>query len=100
MSDHEEEHTIAEDLVVTKYKMAGEIVNRKCVEGAASYVVIRKFKFRASMFDAAHGKSRCPYNKLVVFGVRFLQCFIYHPESPSRGDECLVISPLVWEIFR
>ncbi|XP_045128920.1 proliferation-associated protein 2G4-like [Portunus trituberculatus] len=28
MSDHEEEHTIAEDLVVTKYKMAGEIVNR------------------------------------------------------------------------
>ncbi|XP_071537392.1 proliferation-associated protein 2G4 [Panulirus ornatus] len=28
MSDHEEEHTIAEDIVVTKYKMAGEIVNR------------------------------------------------------------------------
>ncbi|XP_045597910.1 proliferation-associated protein 2G4 [Procambarus clarkii] len=28
MSDHEDEHTIAEDLVVTKYKMAGEIVNR------------------------------------------------------------------------
>ena len=26
----EEEKTIAEDLVVTKYKMAGEIVNRKC----------------------------------------------------------------------
>jgi hypothetical protein len=25
----EEEKTIAEDLVVTKYKMAGEIVNRK-----------------------------------------------------------------------
>ncbi|CAL4113968.1 unnamed protein product [Meganyctiphanes norvegica] len=42
MSDHEDEHTIAEDLVVTKYKMAGEIVNRvlkhcltKCVEGAS-----------------------------------------------------------------
>lgn len=40
MSDHEDEHTIAEDIVVTKYKMAGEIVNRvlkhlvaKCVEG-------------------------------------------------------------------
>ena len=28
----EEEKTIAEDLVVTKYKMAGEIVNRKCVQ--------------------------------------------------------------------
>lgn len=28
MSDHEDEKTIAEDLVVTKYKMAGEIVNR------------------------------------------------------------------------
>lgn len=26
----EEEKTIAEDLVVTKYKMAGDIVNRKC----------------------------------------------------------------------
>lgn len=30
MADKEEtEKTIAEDLVVTKYKMAGEIVNRK-----------------------------------------------------------------------
>ena len=29
MSDREDEHTIAEDLVVTKYKMAGEIVNSK-----------------------------------------------------------------------
>ena len=29
MSDHEEEHTIAEDLVVTKYKMTSEIVNSK-----------------------------------------------------------------------
>lgn len=27
MSDHEDEHTIAEDIVVTKYKMAGDIVN-------------------------------------------------------------------------
>merc|ERR1739838_376206 len=42
MSDHEDEHTIAEDLVVTKYKMAGEIVNRvlktcltKCIDGAS-----------------------------------------------------------------
>jgi hypothetical protein len=26
---NEEEKTIAEDLVVTKYKMAGDIVNRK-----------------------------------------------------------------------
>ncbi|KAK3862662.1 hypothetical protein Pcinc_019208 [Petrolisthes cinctipes] len=42
MSDHEDEHTIAEDLVVTKYKMAGEIANRvlkllvaKCVPHAS-----------------------------------------------------------------
>lgn len=42
MSDHEDEHTIAEDLVVTKYKMSGEIANRvlkelvkKCVVGAS-----------------------------------------------------------------
>lgn len=32
MADDKEivEKTIAEDLVVTKYKLAGEIVNRKC----------------------------------------------------------------------
>lgn len=59
MSDHEEEHTIAEDLVVTKYKMAGEIVNRKCVREGAGCVVIRKFKLWASMFDVAHGNSWC-----------------------------------------
>lgn len=42
MSDHEDEHTIAEDIVVTKYKMVGDIVNRilkkiitKCVAGAS-----------------------------------------------------------------
>lgn len=33
MADKDEaEKTIAEDLVVTKYKMAGEIVNRKSTE--------------------------------------------------------------------
>lgn len=42
MSDHEEEHTIAEDLVVTKYKMAGEIVNRKSTEGLGGCAVTRK----------------------------------------------------------
>lgn len=33
MADEKEivEKTIAEDLVVTKYKLAGEIVNRKCL---------------------------------------------------------------------
>lgn len=36
MGDHDEEHTIAEDLVVTKYKMAGEIVNRKYERGRNS----------------------------------------------------------------
>lgn len=37
MADKEEtEKTIAEDLVVTKYKMAGEIVNRKETGGACS----------------------------------------------------------------
>ncbi|RXG55554.1 Proliferation-associated protein 2G4 [Armadillidium vulgare] len=42
MSDREDEHTIAEDIVVTKYKMVGDIVNRvlkklieKCVSGAS-----------------------------------------------------------------
>ena len=30
----DEEKTIAEDLVVTKYKMAGEIVNRKSMQQA------------------------------------------------------------------
>lgn len=32
MADDKEivEKTVAEDLVVTKYKLAGEIVNRKC----------------------------------------------------------------------
>lgn len=29
MSDEEQEQTIAEDLVVTKYKMGGDIANRK-----------------------------------------------------------------------
>lgn len=29
MSDDEQEQTIAEDLVVTKYKMGGDIANRK-----------------------------------------------------------------------
>lgn len=29
MADKDEEKTIAEDLVVTKYKMAGDIVNRE-----------------------------------------------------------------------
>lgn len=29
MSDEEHEQTIAEDLVVTKYKMGGDIANRK-----------------------------------------------------------------------
>lgn len=29
MSDDEHEQTIAEDLVVTKYKMSGDIANRK-----------------------------------------------------------------------
>lgn len=34
MSDNEEqEQTIAEDLVVTKYKMGGDIANRKCQIG-------------------------------------------------------------------
>lgn len=32
MSDEEQEQTIAEDLVVTKYKMGGDIANRKFVE--------------------------------------------------------------------
>lgn len=32
MSDEEHEQTIAEDLVVTKYKMGGDIANRKYTE--------------------------------------------------------------------
>ena len=32
----DQEKTIAEDLVVTKYKMAGEISNRKLISGLAS----------------------------------------------------------------
>lgn len=32
MSDEEQEQTIAEDLVVTKYKMGGDIANRKLLE--------------------------------------------------------------------
>ena len=32
MSDEEQEQTIAEDLVVTKYKMGGDIANRKFME--------------------------------------------------------------------
>lgn len=31
MSDEEQEQTIAEDLVVTKYKMGGDIANRKWI---------------------------------------------------------------------
>ncbi len=31
MSDEEQEQTIAEDLVVTKYKMGGDIANRKYI---------------------------------------------------------------------
>lgn len=51
MSDHEEEHTIAEDLVVTKYKMAGEIVNRKSQEGETA--VIGKSAVQARILDRA-----------------------------------------------
>lgn len=31
-SGEEEEPTIAEDVVVTKYKMAGDMANRKCTK--------------------------------------------------------------------
>jgi hypothetical protein len=39
MADKEEwEKTIAEDLVVTKYKMAGDIVNRKCLITECTFI--------------------------------------------------------------
>jgi hypothetical protein len=42
MADKEEaEKTIAEDLVVTKYKMAGDIVNRKCLIVGRSCISFR-----------------------------------------------------------
>lgn len=34
MSDDEQEQTIAEDLVVTKYKMGGDIANRKLMSAS------------------------------------------------------------------
>lgn len=42
----EQEKTIAEDLVVTKYKMAGEISNRKFTSGVTSCFQTRVFLFR------------------------------------------------------
>lgn len=47
MSDDEHEQTIAEDLVVTKYKMGGDIANRKLTETNSCrclYEMIRSFR--------------------------------------------------------
>lgn len=54
MGDNEE-HTIAEDLVVTKYKMAGEIVNREYGrEGKdGGFRPFMRQGYRASMFDGS-----------------------------------------------
>jgi hypothetical protein len=48
----EQEKTIAEDFVVTKYKMAGEISNRKLVSGFASCFPTRVFLFIFQAFWA------------------------------------------------
>lgn len=39
MSEEEQEQTIAEDLVVTKYKMGGDIANRKLNAAAAMWLM-------------------------------------------------------------
>ena len=46
----EQEKTIAEDLVVTKYKMAGDISNRKLVSGIASCFPTQVFPFSFQAF--------------------------------------------------
>jgi hypothetical protein len=48
----EQEKTIAEDFVVTKYKMAGEISNRKLVSGFTSCFPARVFPFHFQAFWA------------------------------------------------
>lgn len=37
MSDEEQEQTIAEDLVVTKYKMGGDIANRELIRTSSRW---------------------------------------------------------------
>lgn len=54
MGDNEE-HTIAEDFVVTKYKMAGEIVNREYGQEGndGGFQPFMRQVYRASMFDGS-----------------------------------------------
>lgn len=71
MSDHEDEHTIAEDLVVTKYKMAGEIVNRECRSLWPPGMCIlwsRKSLYRVSMFDGGAWEDQLYLSYVVVSG--------------------------------
>lgn len=45
--DEQQEQTIAEDLVVTKYKMGGDIANRECGLGGLGGVEAERERFGA-----------------------------------------------------
>ncbi|MCL4120523.1 UNVERIFIED_CONTAM: hypothetical protein GTU68_060318 [Idotea baltica] len=77
MSDQEDEHTIAEDIVVTKYKMVGDIVNRvlkkiieKCVAGAS----VRELCIQGDKFIEEETSSVFKREKDMKKGIAFPVC--------------------------
>ncbi|MEQ2175729.1 hypothetical protein GOODEAATRI_020797 [Goodea atripinnis] len=78
MSDEEQEQTIAEDLVVTKYKMGGDIANRK---------LMKKLK-------ALSGRNDVPVSACRAASLRQILGFMLMASSPT------LLTALLWGSVR
>ncbi|XP_066952945.1 proliferation-associated protein 2G4 [Macrobrachium rosenbergii] len=104
MSDHEDEKTIAEDLVVTKYKMAGEIVNRvlkhvvsKCVVSASVRDICAEGDVLLEEETSKVFKKEKEMKKGIAFPVcaSVNNCINHYSPLASEGDTILVEGDLV-----
>jgi len=104
MSDHEDEHTIAEDLVVTKYKMAGEIVNRvlkaclaKCVDGASVQEICAEGDRMMEEETGKVFKKEKEMKKGIAFPVCLSvnNCINHYSPLKSEGDTILKTGDMV-----
>ncbi|XP_064093588.1 proliferation-associated protein 2G4-like isoform X1 [Macrobrachium nipponense] len=104
MSDHEDEKTIAEDLVVTKYKMAGEIVNRVLKHVVSKCVVSASVRDICAEGDALLEEETCKVfkkEKEMKKGIAFPvcasvnNCINHYSPLASEGDTILAEGDLV-----